>query len=517
MLLSELIRELGEYAIDVITGDPGGISVQGIKLLSHDQMAFSPEILYYASGGGTLPALPKDTGVTVLFRNRESVPAEYLESGSINILIPKGNMPSEIIYNQLNETLTEDPLIVRSSQKLMEALFSDLGLQGIVNVAFEITGHPIYVVDSSYKYLAISHNEAPYKLSSPILEEEKKLGFIVDAGIHLIKSKRLDETVRKATRPFYFDNPVLGGGSLIDIIRIHNVEVGHVMMFEADKPFSRFDTAILSRLANIISLELQKRSFYKNNKGVMYSYFLADLLDNGVVNYKNANERLQILGFTLRELLYVVVVDSVHNRIDNEPHLEITANQLHWLLVGSMYVIYQGKIVMLISRSNAGITDNEYSDVDKYLATNSLVAGISRSFSDMKDIRKYYRQALKAAELGYKQYHKPEFYHYKDLSFSHMLSICAAEENLLTFCNPKLLRLLEYDKAHNTELTQTLYQYLINSQNSVKTAANLHIHKNTLLYRIEKIKKITDSPMDDGEELMQLHMSFHILRYLSLI
>ncbi len=516
MTLTELSVGLGELKFDLVRGDADRISIQGFKLLSQDQTAFASEILYFHTGGN-LPALPEHSEVTVLFRNKNDIPDECMRSKNVNILLPDAGASAEELYNQLYENLFEDPFIVRSSEKLMDVLFSDLGLQRIVDVAYEITGHPIYVVDSSYKYLAISQNECTEHLASPVLEEEKKLGFIVDAGIHLIKNKKLDETVRKATRPYYFDNPVLGGGSLIDLIKIHSVEIGHVMMFESNTPFTRFDSAILTRLAGIISLELQKRSFYKNNKGVMYSYFLADLLENGVLNYQNASERLKILGFTLKEELYLMVVDSIQKRISNEPHLEIAANQLHWLLTGSMYVIYKDKIVMLISRGESGISESEYDDVNKYLEYNSLIAGISRSFSDIADIRKYYRQAISALELGYKRSGKPELFDYKDLSFSHMLSICEAQESLLGFCNPKLLRLLEYDKAHNTELTQTLFQFLSNSQNSVKTAEILHIHKNTLLYRIDKIKKILETSLDNGEELMQLHMSYHILRHLEYI
>jgi sugar diacid utilization regulator len=288
------------------------------------------------------------------------------------------------------------------------------------------------------------------------------------------------------------------------------------MMYEGDKPFTRLDRTLFSRLAAIVSLELQKKRFFKNNRGVMYSYFLADLLNNGTRSHQNAGQRLQVMGFTLKERLYVMVVDAYSGRIKGEPHLEVIAHQLHWILVGSMYVIHSDHLVLLISRSNPGITEHEFGQAKTYLEENALVAGVSSCFADISDIQRHYRQALKAREFGERVLGKA-ISHYGETSLFHMFSLCEEHESLLHFCSEKLLVLLKHDREHKTEFTRTLYQYLLCSQNSLKTAAILNIHKNTLLYRVEKIKRIADVALDGGEELMELQISFHILRYLKQI
>ena len=52
-----------------------------------------------------------------------------------------------------------------------------------------------------------------------------------------------------------------------------------------------------------------------------------------------------------------------------------------------------------------------------------------------------------------------------------------------------LRRLQEYDQAHSTALLHTLCVYLLQEQNLHATARQLFIHRNTLVYRLEKIKK----------------------------
>jgi len=507
---------LGENTMEMLKGNPDDLQIQGCQLVAHDRPTFSSEILYYLADNG-IPAPPTYTETTVLFKNRESIPQDYLSADNVNIIIPDESISAEHLYNKIQEVFNENPLIVRGTQMLMDALFSDYGLQYIVDCAFDITGHPIYVVDTSYRYLAISYKGEINSLDSSVLDEESKKGYITDEGVEFIKKVRLDETVRKNPRPFYFFNVTLGGGTLIDLIKIHGIEVARIMMYELDKPFTKLDKVIFSRLAGIISLELRKSSFFRSNRGVMYSYLFAELLEHGVSNYTSVTKRLQVMGFELMENLQIMVVDAASSRLKSEARFEMIASQLHLILTRSMYVFYQDRLVMLISRSDKGISESELSRVNGYLAENSLVAGLSNSFSNIQDVRQYYRQALKAAELGDKVYHSPAIYHYSNLSLLHMLSICEAEGNLINFCNPKLLALLKYDRDRNTELTKTLYQYLLRVQVSRKTATDLHIHKNTLLYRIEKIKEVLGSSLDDGEELMQLHMSFHILSYLKLI
>jgi len=53
---------------------------------------------------------------------------------------------------------------------------------------------------------------------------------------------------------------------LVGAIMIHNIEVGHVMIYELNKPFVDSDYELLQRLCKLISVELQKNDFYKKIK-----------------------------------------------------------------------------------------------------------------------------------------------------------------------------------------------------------------------------------------------------------
>ncbi len=57
-------------------------------------------------------------------------------------------------------------------------------------------------------------------------------------------------------------------------------------------------------------------------------------------------------------------------------------------------------------------------------------------------------------------------------------------ELLAQFVEQWLAPLVEYDAEHNTELLHTLNAYFTNNGNMARTAHELNIHRNTLVYRL---------------------------------
>lgn len=60
------------------------------------------------------------------------------------------------------------------------------------------------------------------------------------------------------------------------------------------------------------------------------------------------------------------------------------------------------------------------------------------------------------------------------------------------------------DAAHGTNNLETLKEYIMNPADTVKAAGQLHIHRNTMLYRINKMKEKYELDLNDGETIFQL-------------
>ncbi|HQQ89484.1 MAG TPA: helix-turn-helix domain-containing protein [Oscillospiraceae bacterium] len=56
-------------------------------------------------------------------------------------------------------------------------------------------------------------------------------------------------------------------------------------------------------------------------------------------------------------------------------------------------------------------------------------------------------------------------------------------------------------------------QYLLHVDDPVSAARELHIHRNTLLYRINKIRELTEIDLRDGDERLKIQLYLKFLKY----
>ena len=73
----------------------------------------------------------------------------------------------------------------------------------------------------------------------------------------------------------------------------------------------------------------------------------------------------------------------------------------------------------------------------------------------------------------------------------------------------------EYDKLKDTELKKLLRLYINNNRSEKKVAELLFLHRNTVNYRISKIKKLLDCDLSDTEEFVRIYLAFCIENLLS--
>ncbi|MNC42188.1 carbohydrate diacid transcriptional activator CdaR [compost metagenome] len=148
-----------------------------------------------------------------------------------------------------------------------------------------------------------------------------------------------------------------------------------------------------------------------------------------------------------------------------------------------------------------------------FLQDNSLVCGLSHTFEQLKELKHYYLQANKSIELAIRlDEGEQRLLFYEDYVLYDLLEIYKCPDQLKSFCHPGLVKLMKYDRTYNTHFTMTLYQYLIHNYNQSKTASALHIQRSTLLYRLKKIEDIMNIALEQAEVLLQLNMSFKILK-----
>ena len=78
-------------------------------------------------------------------------------------------------------------------------------------------------------------------------------------------------------------------------------------------------------------------------------------------------------------------------------------------------------------------------------------------------------------------------------------------------CHKGVLELKKQDEKNQTQYIETLKAYLEQHLSATQAARELFIHRSTFLYRLDRIKEILQSDMDDPEEIFYLELSLRLL------
>ena len=85
------------------------------------------------------------------------------------------------------------------------------------------------------------------------------------------------------------------------------------------------------------------------------------------------------------------------------------------------------------------------------------------------------------------------------------------KRDVTAFIPPELLMVREYDRLHGTSFMETLQTYSLGLFHKRKAAKKLHIHVNTLNYRLEQVEELFGLGSETQKEQLRLVCSFLIL------
>ena len=139
--------------------------------------------------------------------------------------------------------------------------------------------------------------------------------------------------------------------------------------------------------------------------------------------------------------------------------------------------------------------------------------GLSNSFSSIENFVTYYEQAHTAYELGQKLKTEELLYHYQDYQIFKLFSETKHPDQLGRFCHPALTTLRLYDHKNSSQLYKTLCVYIDKGCNIKLTSESLYIHRNSLVYRLNRIVELCEIDFTDVNTVFLLRLSFLIDRY----
>lgn len=145
---------------------------------------------------------------------------------------------------------------------------------------------------------------------------------------------------------------------------------------------------------------------------------------------------------------------------------------------------------------------------------DTVSVGVGLAPGDLLALGRQHQEAVQALRIG-RTLHGPGQVHcFDDMGVYRMLYQFAADRSPGAFLCDALSRLMAYDQQADKELVKTLGAFLDCNGNLTETSERLFIHRNTLKYRLERIRDITQVDLDTAETRLMLHIGLKMQQIL---
>lgn len=136
-----------------------------------------------------------------------------------------------------------------------------------------------------------------------------------------------------------------------------------------------------------------------------------------------------------------------------------------------------------------------------------LTLGVGEPAPGLAGLRMSLGQAQDALALGLRLFGPGGTHRHADLGLYRLLRHLQGQPDLETFYQQTLAPLVAYDREHGGELVATLEALLAAGGNVSRTAQALHLHRNSLIYRLDRIEQITGLNPTDPEDAFTLKLA----------
>lgn len=141
-----------------------------------------------------------------------------------------------------------------------------------------------------------------------------------------------------------------------------------------------------------------------------------------------------------------------------------------------------------------------------------VVVGVGQAYRSLLDVRKSYGEAAEVISVK-QRFRLPLAHFYEALGIYRFLPAVYEQYKRKGYKNEPLRKLQKYDEENQTELLETLRQYIRHDGHATKTAEHLYVHPNTLHYRLKRIQELTGLSLSDFEQRMMLYLDILFFHY----
>lgn len=394
--------------------------------------------------------------------------------------------------------------ILMVHEKLTEAVLTDDSISTFLEELYHLIGMPVILLDNN---LDIVFNKSDEIVSTDFSE------IIFN---HVMGPNNLRTGVYESK---YYQ----GKSYIIAPLSVKGNIRGYVVII-SDNNMEVINTLTAEMSATVISIQYLKQDLIEENNRRIEGNFLYDLLTGNFVDESLSIERAKRLEWEVYRKYFIMIIIVYHKNIIADTKRKScnvnekifnTINEILKPIDNVKTALFSDYIIAFCSGSVYESILKVSGQIEEIIQENfpkvEYTIGIGRPVENLLLVSTSYREAMESIKIGEKMWGKSKTYLFDDVGVYKLLSKLSNDADAKEFVISKLGPLIEYDKKYKSQLIPTFKEFLDNQMNIKKTSERLYIHRNTLIYRIDKVKELLGTELNDDKEIFGYNMALKLL------
>lgn len=357
----------------------------------------------------------------------------------------------------------------------------------------ELFGNPLYALDASFRILGLS-SMATALDSNPAIKPADEGSLRLGAFDQFLELHDLSMDEREPLVISILDQTTLN-------FNLHEADTyrGCLTVHYVNRAYRPSDKPLIASLGNVLMKAMRQLGTHAPEGPGSLRQALQNLveerpldaIERDVVDSANNGHRFVCMRLKLSNQLEQLPLGYVRNTVE------------HAFSKCIVFDYHRNSIVAVIDIDELG--DDDYrtligEGIEPFTGSMEMKAGLSGPYDDLVRTRAMFLQADAALDMGTLFDPAGKMYCFEDYALRELVMNAVGEMPLDLLIPEGLRKLVEHDATSETSYVETLRVYLDNNAGVARTAAQLYVHRSTLMERLARIKRDLDMDLEDPDE-----------------